>query len=76
MNIVLVHIIFYYFLFGLVTATFGFWYARDKLKGQRKLTLVGFFLFCIVAWIYINIASVATQLKKRGLKNGTTTNHR
>jgi hypothetical protein len=72
MNIILVNTVFFYFLFGLVTATLGFWYARGELKGQRKLTLVGLFLFCIVAWVYINIASIAMQLKKRGLKNGST----
>lgn len=70
MNIILVNIVFFYFLFGLVTATLGFWYARSELKGQRKLTLVGLFLFCIVAWVYINLASIVTQWKKWRIKNG------
>ena len=72
MNVILVNIVFFYFLFGLVTATIGFWYARSELKGQKKLMLVGLFLFCVVAWVYINIASIVTQLKKKRFENGTT----
>lgn len=75
MNIILVNIVFFYFLFGLVTATLGFWYARSELKGQRKLTLVGLFLFCLVIWAYIIFVFVVTQWKKRRIKNESTTDN-
>ncbi|MCK4526262.1 hypothetical protein KAW18_02725 [candidate division WOR-3 bacterium] len=69
MNIILVNIVFFYFLFGLVTATLGFWYAHNELKGQRKLIIVGFFLICLVIWAYIIFVFVVTQWKKRRIKN-------
>ena len=64
MNVILVSIVFFYFLFGLVTATLGFWYACDKLKGQRKLILVSLFLFCMVAWVYISFYSSTIKEKR------------
>lgn len=66
------HFVLWYILTGIAVATIAFWKTKkisrmlkDKERHHKVIFLIGLFIFCVITWIYIFVASLPKKWIER-----------